>query len=263
MKEGINLNVGAQTSLKLSRAILLYEGLEGGRDDNFAPRKPVAFASVHGISWTTELGEAVIGPGQVLRVEELAELIRGLQNAPTARRIQSERVLYSDAGMLMFWVPETRRPIFFRAYEQKNKPRKINTISGTTVSHPPLLIVATPGHLYLFALAQNERPTASTELYRAPYYNLYESGLMCRGNVALPETMDPSEEALKRWEDAFFLTNFTHSNYGNKNVVTYRGGHDALWTSLAKSARSFPTRSLIAIDRTVGKVLADGVKGSR
>jgi PRTRC genetic system protein B len=205
----------------------------------------------------------VIGPGQALRVEELAELIRGLQNAPTARRIQSERVLYSDPGMLMFWVPETRRPIFFRAPQEKSKPRKINAVSGTTVSHPPLLVVATPGNLYLFALGQNERPTASTELYRAPYYNLYESGLMCRGNVALPETMDPSEEALKRWEDAFFLTNFTHSNYHGKSIVSYRGGHDALWVSLAKRAGSFQTKYLIAIDRTVGKVLADGVKGSK
>jgi PRTRC genetic system protein B len=255
MTEGVGLNVGNTTDMRLSRALLVYEGRDSSPEPGIYYGKKTAFVTVHGIAENGS-GQPILGPGQALRPDVLAELLRNLRNAPSERSIQSERVLYSDAGMLLFWVPAGRRPIFFAARPtSKEKERKINQISGQVVHHPALLVLAELGSLHIYALAENQRPTASTEVFRAPYYNLYDGGSMCIGNVALPNSLDPSDDYLKRWEDAFFLTNFTHSNYGASKITTFRGGHDSLWLRQAKTGKGFPNQHLISEKVTVADVL--------
>lgn len=232
------LQLGESTHLKLTQALLIYTGHD------------TAFVSVHEVMAAD--GAPIIGPGQALGADQLTELMRQVSNAPTERRILSERVLFSDASMVMFWVPASRRKIWF------GKSATLEAVSGTEVKHPPLLMIAQPGSLSVFALRKNQRPTGSTELYRAPYFNLYTSGAMCRGNVALPEQLDPSEDGLAAWEAGFFGSNFTHSNYHGVPITNARGGHDGLWTRQAKGQQAFPVASLIPLGITVSDLLRKG-----
>ena len=39
----------------------------------------------------------------------------------------------------------------------------------------------------VFALRENARPSPDTRLYTAPYYNVWEDGAICVGNVSTPE----------------------------------------------------------------------------
>lgn len=223
--------------MQLSRAILLYEA------------QGVAIATLHSI--LVNEGVPTLLPGQCLTREHLMELMGRLSNAPVAKQLLSENVL-CDTGCLCWWKPACRAPIFFSTKEKKFNQE----VSGKEVLHPPLLFLAKPGRLQIFALKENERPTAETVLCRAPYYNLYDEGAMCRGNVRLPEVCQVRDIPI--WEKAFFETNFTHSNIGGQKLTTHPGGHDGLWREMAAPVKTwcsgkevFPGEMLIPLKLTL------------
>ena len=49
-------------------------------------------------------------------------------------------------------------------------------MNGKLYPHPPLLFKACGSHLWVRALAKDERPTAETKLCMAPYWNCYDNG---------------------------------------------------------------------------------------
>lgn len=199
---------GQADHMMLTRAILLYES------------NTQTLATVHDVM-IRETEPPEILAGQCLTTEVIDELLRKLANTPVQRTLLPPEVL-CDTGCLMWWKPMTRLPIFFNTGNAKfNKE-----VNGKEVLHPPLVFLAKPGRLMIFALSHNERPTPETMLYRAPYYNLYAEGAMCSGNVRLPEVTLPGD--IPMWEKAFFETNFTHSNIG-KGLTNHPSGHDGLW----------------------------------
>jgi PRTRC genetic system protein B len=209
-------------ALPLSRAILIYE-------EPYHKEKVVL--TIHEVH--AEARQAVqILPGRCLGADELVELlVHAQQKGKFVRRVLPERLLYWDAALMLWWLPEQSRPLFFRSEKAFTE-----AMAGKPVPHPPLLFMARPGSLHLYALAKNERPTASTVLYQAPYYNIWSGGHMCRGNVSLPDALVPGE--IEKWEELFFQTNFTHSNAGAR--CAFKGGHNALWKKLAGAKAKKP-----------------------
>lgn len=232
---------GAAESLQLCRAILLYAN---GSD---------ALATVHEIL-EGEDGPSLL-PGVPMNQVALSDLVSTLHEN-TSRFVLPERVLFADATLLMWWCPASRREIYF-----KSGKSELDELSGKLACHPPLVFLASAQSLAVWALTDNLRPVADTALYAAPYFNIYESGNMCSGNVRLPESLSPSNKNLKAWESAFFETNFTHSNRGGALLTAFEGGHNALWQAMTSpDVSEFPSSALAPTipPVSVGKVLGMG-----
>lgn len=242
--------MGGAKRLELRRTLCLYEG-DGE-----------ALATVHPVR--TQGGRKTLGPGQLLTRETLDEAVRKLAGLPQRREIIPERVLCADAGRLVWWSPQARRPIWFATQDAKFN----RALNGRSVLQPALLFVAEPGRLAVLALATSERPTAETPVYRAPYFNLYHSeaklpGSMCRGNAPYPLGLFIAD--LDVWEKCFYQTQFTHDCYGRQPLTLHPGGHNGLWRALAKpragaewirgQGQRFPVRWLAPLELTLAQVV--------
>lgn len=237
----MNTNVlfgGGADTLILEQAILLY--VSQGDKTMLASINPVE--------------EGRIMAGRPLCMSDLSSLVAKLTagTGTGERSVFPERVLYADASLLAWWCPAKIRPIFFRSGRED-----LDSLSGLDVAHPSLFFVARPQALSVWALKELVRPDAETPVFVAPYFNLYEKGNMCIGNVRLPETLRATNANLKVWEEAFFETNFTHSNRGGKALTHFEGGHDALWKAMREEF-AFPSDSLVPMESTVGAILAKG-----
>jgi PRTRC genetic system protein B len=62
----------------------------------------------------------------------------------------------------------------------------LKNLNGKLCPHPPLLFKACGSHLWVRALAKDERPEAETKLYMAPYWNCYDNGVCCTGSMKIP-----------------------------------------------------------------------------
>lgn len=233
----------ASAKLTLIKAILLYQS-----------------SSNDFLATTHDVENGALLPGTPIDRNALSDITSKLAGqAETGRTMLPARVLYSDASLLMWWCPASRRPIYFKS----GKPQ-LDDLSGKEVVHPPLVFMARNQSLCVWALSEDLRPEASTRLFVAPYFNIYEGGSMCSGNVRLPESLSPSSKNLKAWEGAFFETNFTHSNLGSAKITTFPEGHNALWAWMAAECQRskhwiFPCEAaLVETKLTVASVLAKG-----
>lgn len=216
-------------TVTLSRALLVYTGKTG------------SFATVHPISQRQGKVQPEVGPGAPLTrhgLEEIAQVLLSDGTGPMVRELLPENLLYSDATRLLWWAPSALRPIFFRT----GRTDFDAALEGKSVYHPPLLFLA-KGGLSVWALGENARPTLDSHLYQAPYFNIFSSGSMCQGNAHFPNVLRP--EAMAGFEQAFFETNFTHTNTSGKPLTSFAGGHDALWKHLAETGNSFPLDALL------------------
>lgn len=180
--------------------------------------------------------------GSVLRRERLDEMIRGIQGAATIRTVLPEHVIMWDGLRVAWWVPSARRVIWF---DRRRRP-EMDHVSRREVLHPPLLMIADPGHLQVFALAENRRPTANDPVHQAPYPNVYDTGGVCAGGVQWPKTLDV--DRLAEWERAFFGSEGTFPTA--QRLTRYPGGHCALWEAML-TAQEFPAESLVPLGTSV------------
>lgn len=228
----VHAQIATPDTMTARHAILVYQA--GG----------AAMLTIHPI----EQGQ--IQPGRLLDRatwgDMLASVSSGPGHAAPVRRLIDPCLLFADPSRVLWHRPAQRRPIYFRTGRKEFD----EAVSSKEVSHPPLLFLATPSNLYIYALESDQRPEADTPVCVAPYFNVYESGHMCRGNIRLPDRASPEDIPL--WEDAFFQTNFTHSNRGR--LTSHSGGHDGAWKA-ALSARYSWAKHLLPQKLTVQEVL--------
>lgn len=202
-------------SLRLKGGLLIY-------GDENRTRLVTAHEAVH----TGEKGNPPrLGPPSPVGRDLIFNLFKGLDNVAQDRFVLPENCLCWEANMLVWWRPAGRRRIFFKANNDV-----LNELSGKEVMHPPLVFRAREGELSVWALKQNVRPTADTRLCRAPYFNIYDAGNMCTGNVRLPGTVRPDET--EKWEECFFGSNFNHGAV--QALTKHPGSHTGYWTMLSK-----------------------------
>ena len=118
---------------------------------------------------------------------------------------------------------------------------------------PAMLWFANKRSLKIFALANSRRPTEKTELFYAPFFNVYEDGNVCMGTVDVNFQNSTSlEEFTKKWEEYFFNSYFSHlmneHNPINGNCVN-------LWKSLINTEKQFPKEALKQANRTLKNLL--------
>lgn len=118
---------------------------------------------------------------------------------------------------------------------------------------PPMLWKASRKTLTVFALAKNDTPNMKTVLYKAPFFNIYDTGNVCMGTVEVDIDRHTHLEAfMQQWEELFFNSKFSHV-LGGKSPV--KGNIIQLWQSLADARKRFPISSLVKHTLTMKNLL--------
>lgn len=104
----------------------------------------------------------------------------------------------------------------------------------------------------VFALADEGRPTPKTQLYQAPYFNVWADHKVCLGGSKMPKANHPS--LTRECERGFFQSAFTHSNIEGTNLTAHKDGHLGLWQEMVK-AKKFPAKYLKPLNLTVSDVI--------
>ncbi|UIR57807.1 prokaryotic E2 ligase family D protein [Sphingobacterium sp. SRCM116780] len=118
---------------------------------------------------------------------------------------------------------------------------------------PALLWIAHKESLNIHALSGNRRPTPNTQLYYAPFFNVYQNGNVCMGTVDIEVNETGSIKQLTTlWESYFFNSYFTHLMSEHNPV---NGNCVLLWESLINSEKPFPNEALIKNNRKLKDIL--------
>ncbi|MDR3008641.1 MAG: PRTRC system protein B [Sphingobacterium sp.] len=159
--------------------------------------------------------------------------------------ILPENVLYLDPnnkGGLIIWYTkaQTKRLFFVDNLNLKNDLAEI----------PALLWCVRDHKLYLYALKDNCRPDASTQLYEAPFFNMYIDGKVCLGTVSTDVSAAGSlEEFIATWQSFFFDSYFSHPISNSYALIE-------LWQGLLGTGRAFPKKQLKKVGFNLKKLLS-------
>jgi len=244
----ISVNIGSSQDFRLSRALLVYgkSSYEG-----YPYRHP--FVTLHEVLHDGDV--ARLGEGQLMTPQMLIDLMAGLGRSVLAE-ILPARVLVRTAEMIVWWAPACERIVFF---SDRGADPALKNMNGKLYPHPPLLFKACGSHLWVRALAKDERPMAETRMYMAPYWNCYDNGVCCTGSMKIPQ--EKSVTAIDLWEESFFQSEFTHAS-GVRKHVRFRGGFLAMWQSLA-GQRAFPEKYLVKLPQTLAEFVRNDDHGYR
>ncbi|AIM35305.1 PRTRC system protein B [Sphingobacterium sp. ML3W] len=138
-----------------------------------------------------------------------------------------------EKGSVLWYTKAQRRQLYF-----------VNglDIPNGMVYVPPMIWYANKNSLSVFALTSDRRPTESTKLYYAPFFNIYEDGKVCMGSVNINIKNSVSvEEFTKAWEDYFFNSYFSHLLGSNSPI---NGNCVTLWRDLIQTGKPFPKEVL-------------------
>ena len=236
-------NFGSERKFELHQAILLYR--ENGQS--------TCAATVHDVA--NRRNQLVIEPGQPITLAGLEALAMSL-GKQLENCMLPERVLSLSMSQMAWWCPASRRRIWFKPGTGVKDAAMLRKLNGKFVQHPALLFIAGRG-LTVLALAADGRPTPTTRVYRAPYFNLSPQGVMCEGTAKLPQIL--SVNLIDQFEHAFFNSAFSHSNWGHM-ITRHPRGHAGLWSEMAQRKSPFPERYLKPSTITAGRAIANAGK---
>ena len=224
---------GPAGGVKLDKAVLVYSGGER------------AFATIHAVQ--IDDGRATILPGRAMTPLAIARLSRQVGRGRQDGGFIPPTLLFRRLDCIAWWLPPSRRSIWFRC-------EALGAAERTAVVPHPGLIFAVRGKDWLvWAVQGSQRPDPSTALCQAPYFNVYSSGAICRGNVSVPP--GATADKIDGWNSAFFGSFFTHPNVQGA-LVNYRGGAMKFWREMLDGRfTKFPQRVLVPLERTLGEEL--------
>lgn len=220
--------IAADRGAKLNTAILLYGNQGEG-----------AFVSIHDVLEYKD--QATLGAGRLATRQSLHELLRTLAREEDTVELMPENILAKGKGYLVWYIKPKTRPIYFASREfGEDKVSKM-------VPYPGLIFMATENGWSVFAYKKAGRPNHTTRLYQAPLFNVYSSGAICTGSVKLPE--QGTEAPVSAWEDAFFLSWFTHPNVREPDkLLKYETGTFGFWKDmLSGKFEKFPNQVLVPL----------------
>lgn len=107
---------------------------------------------------------------------------------------------------------------------------------------PALVWRAGKNSLQIFAVRENAF-SEGTPLCHAPFFNVYEDGRVCMGNVQIRIPKDCGlEQFMELWQDYFFNSYFSHLFESHQPV---KGNIVQLWQNLLATGEDFPSAILI------------------
>lgn len=216
---------------ELSSAILMYAEKRS---------KQMVFASFHDVAIKGKT--ATIQPGLAVSKTGLVEALRSLVPEDfTPAELLEENILARGNDHLAWYSKPGKRQVWFDCPEFG----KVTALAD----HPGLVFIVSKNGWYVFAFKGDSRPSPQTKLFVASYFNVWQYGKICVGNI------DPPKGAMKfrteAWEEAWWRSTFTHPNQHEKGALTkYRGGIFALWRKLL-AGKPFPQESLVPANETL------------
>ncbi len=233
MPVSVDAAIGRQSVAKLARAVLVY-GDE---------RRIDTFATVHQVTGVDD-GAPALAAGRLLSLEELRTIHKALYKMQRLS-INPPHVLASSPERLVWFEFAWPRVLFF-----EGRDAYLNELSGRTFPQPALLFIAGERWLKVFALESNERPTAESKVYTAPYYNTDVDGV-CLGSMPLPTELSPDET--DTYSAAFFHSAFTHGT-SQRLLKGWGGSYGEFWTHAHESG-TFPVQHLVPLNMDVEAVI--------
>lgn len=227
----VGIAIGGDHRFELREALLVYTE---NRNATFITRHAVA---LHHDAPPT------LGPAQPLTVAFVESLVRSL-GGETNAEVLPENVLARTERMLCWWSAPQQRQMFY-----ENAEGKAGVLNGRVLPQPPLVWRVADGELKVRALVENKRPSASTQLAVAPFWNVSESGQVCTGSMRRPA--GASVSSISEWEKGFYESAFTHANVDR--ITRHSGGFEGLWSSVADKRKPFPVDSLIVLPQTLAQ----------
>ncbi len=214
---------------ELSRAILIYSS------------RSKHYASVHHIERGP--GGARIGAGEPATVEACAEFVNGLADKAKFTGFVEPRMVYIGPRTVVWWRAPLPARVWFDTTEAEAGDQKKATIGkrSAITPQPGLVFALSNGKWFVAAFKGANRPTSSTRLYVAPYFNVWKGGHICEGNVSRPEKVTP--ETITAFEHAFFDSKFTHPNM--PRIAKFHSPTQ-FWTALLDGkCKTFPEQLLL------------------
>jgi PRTRC genetic system protein B len=234
---------GVGGSLRLEHAILLYSGrTEGGRD-GLVTINPVRIVG----------DDAVIAPGQPASKAALVHALDHLADRSSSRSLIHPRVLGKGPDYLVWYTPPGIRHVAFRHTSFGGE-------KAASCPLPGLVFMVRSEGWYVFAYAGKRRPTEKTRLLRSPFFNVWEAGRICVGNIDLPKQRVGAP--VEQWEDAFFGTWFTHPNVPQDQLLKKGANPFSLWKELMRGKhQAFPSSILKPAGATLGEMFEKLIGG--
>ena len=150
----------------------------------------------------------------------------------------------SENSSVLWYTKSMKRQLFFTENLE---------IPNGRAEVPAMLWFANKRSLKIFALANSRRPTEKTELFYAPFFNVYEDGNVCMGTVDVNFQNSTSlEEFTEKWENYFFNSYFSHLMNEHNPI---NGNCVSLWKSLINNDKPFPKEALKKANRTLQNLL--------
>ncbi|KAK0331665.1 hypothetical protein LTR94_028007, partial [Friedmanniomyces endolithicus] len=168
-----------------------------------------AFASLHHIEHDDDAGPR-IAAGTPLTRAHLRQWSEALGRA-AAPELLPHNVLVAHQDLLAWWIPAEVRPAYFNLSTPLAGLKALSTRTVVSVPYPAHLLVATKRSLGVYALREDERPTADSIVFHSPILNVYADGTLCWGNIPKPGTLSVS--AIPDFERALFESWSTHPNH--------------------------------------------------
>ncbi|SDE86358.1 PRTRC system protein B [Mucilaginibacter pineti] len=189
-----------------------------------------------------------------LTVEESSQLSKALDiSGETSRNylrpngLLPKNVLYispESNGFVIWQTPPQQVNLFFTDGL---------TITDGLYPLPSLIWKAGKDKLYIYAVADGKEATLECQLYRAPFFNIHENGLVCMGNVDINIiAVGCLEDFMEAWQRYFFNSRFSHL-IGNESPV--KGNIVQLYKSLADTNKKFPQKNLIKSTYSLKKLI--------
>jgi PRTRC genetic system protein B len=254
MTADVNVRTGGTARYELTAAILLYASrTSGGGDD--------VYATVHNIE-RNRPGGPRLAPGQPATLEACTDFARSMTDRAAFAGWLAPEILFIGPRTLAWWRAPAPATMFFETIDAKDPKRNIGTRNGR-LPQPGLVHVLAEGEWSVYAVKGAARPGPATPLFHAPYFNVYDNGALCEGNVRRPAKVNP--ETLAEFERAFFHSRFTHPNADSRKLTRYPKGIYALWRDLLDGKhKAFPEASLLAQGKhTLGSLLQGLEKGRK
>jgi PRTRC genetic system protein B len=228
------IDIGSSFRYRLSNALLVYTGGCEGNSYSSA-NNSVPYVTLHSVT-LDQNQTPVLDPGEPASLDFVRKLAEGLLPEMPIE-ILPENVLVRQPEQIVWWTPASLRPMYFSG----SNLDKLEQLNGKKFPQPPLVFSVMNGILKIRALLANKRPTATTRLYVAPYWNVNEAGSVCLGSSRVPQTTDVGN--LHLWEKGFFGSEFTHPS-GAHRITKYPGGFTALWENM-EGQKTFPGKYLV------------------
>jgi len=173
--------------------------------------------------------EGKMGPGKPASVESLGK-IKLLFESVDAKVYQTIKGAI-PRNLLYINSDKTNPVLVFHTTSQKVKLNFSKSLKVASQEYyvPKLLWVFKGGEISIYAL---RTATLTSKVYQAPFFNIYQNGNVCMGNVSMEKEFSDISEAMEKIQGYFYNSQFTtHGDYDHR----IKGSLVHFWRELGES----------------------------